>query len=528
MADTTDTTQSTTITTYNDFLKSILEPSSFSGRKVLYANYTPKQMDKNIIKLILEDIFIEHLENKRNIDYLYSYYKGVQPILKKTKIVRPDINNKVLENNAFQIVEFKKGYVFGEPIQYVQRGDTSTNEISKLNEHMLAEDKPTKDKDLAEWMYIAGQGYRMVLNDKKNEEDDAPFELYTLDPRATFIVYSSNFEHEKLFGGTYFDYRDLVTREWKRKFSIYTDNQFYTFESKINNFFKQPRNIISIGEPTPHILGSIPIIEYPLNPSRIGLVELVITTLDALNNISSNDMDDIQQFVQALLVFINQEVDAEDFKSLLALGGVEINTSDPNKPADVKLLTAKLSHSETKIFYDRLLNNALTICGVPKNSDKASGGDTGQARLLGEGWTMADMRAKQDELAFIKSEKETLKIVLTISKKVESSGIKNLRIKDIDAKFTRNKSDNLLVKAQGLLNMFEAQVEPETAFTICGLFSDPHEAYTKAKAMYGENFWKINRSDKINNFNALLVDQIAQGNIVKTSETNKIPSVENI
>ena len=102
---------------------------------------------------------------------------------------------------------------------------------------------------------------------------------------------------------------------------------------------------------------------------------------------------------------------------------------------------------------------------------------------------MADERAKQDELSFKKSERQFLKLILNICK--HENQIKNLKISDIDIKFTRNKSDNLLVKTQGLMNMKQAQVTPEVAFTICGLFSDPNDVYAKSKKFFGEDFWKI-------------------------------------
>lgn len=101
---------------------------------------------------------------------------------------------------------------------------------------------------------------------------------------------------------------------------------------------------------------------------------------------------------------------------------------------------------------------------------------------------MADERAKQDELSFKKSERQFLKLILRICK--YKGKLKTLKISDIDIKPTRMKSDNLLVKTQGLQNMKDAQVPPEIAFTICGLFSDPNDVYAKAKAYYGDDFWK--------------------------------------
>ena len=230
------------------------------------------------------------------------------------------------------------------------------------------------------------------------------------------------------------------------------------------------------------------IIEYPLNSSRLGLIELVLSGLNAINRIKSADLDDIEQFVQSLLVFINQDVDANDVIELMELGAVKINSSDPNKPADIKLLAQQLQHSDTKVVIDDIYNNILTICGVPRMNEKTSGGDTGQARLLGEGWSLADQRAKQDELSFKKSERQFLRLILNMCK--YKNELKTLKIQDIDIKFTRNKSDNLLTKAQGLMNMQTAQVPPDVAFATCGLFSDPNDVYAKAVEYYGPDLWK--------------------------------------
>lgn len=150
------------------------------------------------------------------------------------------------------------------------------------------------------------------------------------------------------------------------------------------------------------------IIEYPLNNSRLGLIELVMSDLEAINKIKSADLDGIDQFIQSLLVFVNQEIDLPTFKKLVANGAIQISSSDPNKPADVKLLTNQLTHTETKVVSDDRYESMLSIVGIPRLNHKASGGDTGQARLLGEGWTMADERAKQDELSFKKSERKCL------------------------------------------------------------------------------------------------------------------------
>ena len=479
----------------------------YFGRRKLLSSYNKEEINEKTLAQILPEVLKEHEINAGEINYLYNYYKGKQPILDKKKIVRPEINNITLENHAFEIVEFKKSYVYGEPVKYVQKGEkegeTLNPEISLLNRFMESEDKASLDKELAEWQYICGTAYRWVEADRKDEEDDAPFELSVPDPRRTFVVYSNDIKGDALFSGYISYFVDHIMTDDKiplvvkyRVVTIYTDTDKYIFKEDNGEYKIMPQSIPISEEMVkayPLEIKGQRIIEYPLNNSRLGLIELVMSDLEAINKIKSADLDGIDQFIQSLLVFVNQEIDLATFKKLVANGAIQVASSDPGKPADVKLLTNQLTHTETKVVSDDRYESLLSIVGIPRLNHKASGGDTGQARLLGEGWTMADERAKQDELSFKKSERKFLKLILNICKyktKDKDEQIKTLRLCDIDIKFTRNKSDNLLVKSQGLMNMMSAQVPPEVAFVTCDLFSDPNDVYQKGKDYFGEEFWK--------------------------------------
>ena len=450
------------------------------GRKVIYADYTEEQLNEQIITKILNDVFSVHMQNASEIDYLEKYYKGFQPILDKTKDVRPTINNIVVENNAYFVTEFKKSYVFGEPIQYVQRGDIANPEVSTLNSYMLAIDKFPKDTELAESLYISGIGHRLVL---PSREEESPFCIENLDSKLTFVVYSSSLPHKKLFACTY----TVGVKDSTIRGSIYTRNAYYTFSKGIVD------SAFSVKFSQNHILGFIPIFEYYLNKSRLGIIEIVIDLLNQINRVTSDEIDGLEQFIQSILVFVNQDIDIEDYKDLLDLGAVKIATSDPSRPADLKLLSNNIDHSNTKILHDRLLNTALNIIGIPKNNEKSFGGDTGQARMLAEGWTMADERAKQDEMQFKRCSKPELELILKICKLSPSSEIKSLTINQVEQKFTRNKSDNFLVKSQGLMNQINSGVSPDVAMATSGLYSDTNEAYNKSMDFYGgiENWIKL-------------------------------------
>lgn len=479
---------------------------NYFGRYELTIANRGLTLDEATVQQILETLLPTHFVNRHDINVLKGYYEGNQEILNKIKNIRPEINHKVVENNAFHLVEFKKGFVFGEPIQYIQRDKANVTELDLFNDFMIDNNKSSEDKDLAEDLYVSGVGYRITLPKANNE---LPFIIKNLDNRDTFVVYNNNIEKEKLLAGCMFKLDEDL---WE--IMVYTENKvfYYHYEGNpdlqygynLHNINKSKRDQnnkskkvkLDYQDTKPNPMKEIPIVEYKLNKSRIGIIELVMGSLDALNFITSSDLDDIDQFIQSFLVFINQEIDREELTSLMDIGALQIRSTG-NLQADVKLLTNKLSHSETKILYDRIYNNMLTIAGVPRMSDKGSGGDTGQARMLGEGWTMADSRAIQDELSFKIAERETMRLALNICKGKSSVGIKELTPRQIEIKFTRSRSDNMLVKTQSLMNLKNAEVAPEVAFSTVGLFSDPHEAMLLSRYFYGDKFWQKEEKEQV-------------------------------
>ena len=224
-----------------------------SGRRIIKTSVT-EITDKNVVD-VLRKALATHELNRSEIDYLWKYYRGDQPIRNRVKDVRPEICNKITENRANEIVSFKVGYLCGEPIQYVSRngGEEIVKQINTLNEYMFAEDKAAQDQELVEWQMICGTAFRLVLPDEPGEEDEAPFELYTLDPRDTFVVYSNEIGNKPLMAVKYSKDDNEIFH-----YSIYTENRYYLVDGDI------------LVESKPHALDMIPIIEYPGNNARLG------------------------------------------------------------------------------------------------------------------------------------------------------------------------------------------------------------------------------------------------------------------
>lgn len=151
-------------------------------------------------------------------------------------------------------------------------------------------------------------------------------------------------------------------------------------------------------------------------------------------------------------------------------------TSDPGNPGDVNPVTVELDQSQTQVLADDIYQQILIKCDMPdRNGANRTTGDTGQAVILRDGWSAAESYARSIEMYFKPVEQRFIEAALKLcSMRGYDLG---LRVSDIGIKFTRNMTDNLLTKTQGLQNMLEAGIHPRICISNCGLFSDPEQVY---------------------------------------------------
>jgi SPP1 family phage portal protein len=445
------------------------------GRDKIYTD-TKEITAANVVAEV-DKAYGVHVRNHTAITTLWGTYRGKTDILNKKKEIRPEINHMINENRAYEIVKFHKGYVFGEPIQYVRRentiairdDDAIAADINSLNGYMSDANKAACDNDLAEWMYVAGVGYRLVLPNTrwfKDSGDESPLSIKALDPRKTFIVYSSDIHERPVMAVCY------VERENKeRVFSVYTEKAYFEY--------KEHNPVIAKANP----LGMIPIIEYPAENARLGVFEPVMPLLNALDELQSNRLDDIVQFVNSFLAIIGADLDTKTYDKLQ-----EMKTLCLPEGTDAKYLNATLSQSDVQTLKNDLCQSIWTISGVPNRNGGTSTSDTGSAVILRDGWEAAEARAKATEEMFKSSEKEFLKVALKILR--DKVGIQ-LRLADINSHFTRRNYDNIASKSQVLVAMLNnPKIHPEVAYASCGMFPDPVGPYLMGMAYYKEQMEK--------------------------------------
>ena len=379
------------------------------------------------------------------------------------------------------MVERKTADICAEPIQYVLRGtdDKKSDEISWLNAIMDSENKQECDIDICRWRSICGTAYRFIGNDEGNGSvlDESDFELSSENPIYTFVVYFPNNKPA-------FSCQIREDEDGKEFYFCYTNSQWFEIsEGKLRRFGINGN-------------GAIPVIEYPNNSRRLSDIEMTIAITDAINTLSSDRINGIEQFVSSWVKFVNCEVDRDSFLSMRQEGAlvVKSNNGMENK-ADVDVMTTELNQTEGQVVFNDLFERFLDIQGLANRGNINTGGDTQGAVNLRNGHYDAGLRTAINEPILKKSENMSIKIILN---RLRISKGFTLVPSDVEIHVNHNKLDNLLTKTEALKMLLESGIYYKRAIKTVDLFSDPEQVSTESsermKLLYPD---KIEKKEKI-------------------------------
>lgn len=431
------------------------------GRQIIYTKVS-RVTNANILKELSKALII-HNQNAIEIEYLDRYYRGDQPILYRKKVNRPEVNNKIPVNLAYELVERKTADICAEPIQYVLRGtdNNKSKQITELNIIMDSESKQECDIDICRWRSICGTGYRFVGNDEGNGEllDESDFSLSSENPMNTFVCYYTN--NKPAFS--------CQIREGENSeiiYFCYTNTEWFEIvNGKINASGKNGNS-------------GIPVIEYPNNARRLSDIEMTIGITDAINTLTSDRINGVEQFVSAWVKFVNCEIDKDEFDKMRLAGAlvVKSNNGAENK-ADVDVMTNELNQTEGQVVFNDLFDRFLNIQGLA-NRESNTGGDTGQAVQLRNGHYDAGLRTAINEPILKKAELMSLRIILN-RLRINKGYI--LTPSDIEVHINHSKLDNLLTKTESLKMLLDSGINYKRAIKTVDLFSDSEQVALESK-----------------------------------------------
>lgn len=472
-----------------------------------YKIFDDREINENTIIQIIFDAMNTHRRNIRAMTYLIEYYKGQQDILNRNAPSTSEINNKVVFNYANSSVRDIVGYTFGKPIQIIPRKAKYRKDIKNLSDILEYENVSTIDNEVATYSSICGISYFCTLPSKELTSDfmpDVPIKIHRLNVLNTFAVYSSEIGNPLRLTCTYWSDKKYTY------FTVFTDEEIYYIVSEGQNTLSGTKNTV---QKDVNLIGLNPIQVVENNEFRMGDFEIAISVLNALNQIGSDSVNDVENVLKSLLVIINSELETgEDGNIAKARTGrvLELIGTQGAANVDAKFIYQQLDSMGIKELREYLEEAYKIIIGIPDRKTRGGGGgDTGDAVKLRDGWADIEIVARIKENYFKIAKKKQIAVVIKI---LQMLGLakEDFKTIDLDVKFTRNKNDNLQTKAQAYSTLHGTRtLDPADAMEICDMTTDVVEMMDR-----GKKYW----------------DEVAQKNIeaqmqgtagVITSQTNK-------
>lgn len=449
------------------------------------------EMTPQVVEKYIAQVLSTHERNAQKIQKYFDILDGTHHKIddKKRDFMGEQHNNKVKLNFANALVTFKRSFLCGDKREFSPKTGVTTDDLTYLDRYLSDCSFFTKDAQVKDNVYSCGVGIDYIAprtdilkaagngsafkskSEGYDVKTESPFVYECLDPRYNGVVYSSKIGQPGM--GDLFAFNISKDVDGKLVITVYT-------REWIGQFGEDEKLIEGSLQATPVGYKEIPMVEHTLNRSRTGAIELVEKPLDAINAIVSNCVDNIVDNVNYVLAFFNCDVSSKQLQEMYKGGCILVDSSAAEKEGRLEKLSLLLDFEKINQLFEQVLTRTYDIVGVPlASANVTSGGDTGQARLLGGGWTNAYTVIKSDIIAFEQADKEVLKRMFLICRLNKQNPVNKVSASQVEIKYNVNMRDNILVKTQALQNMYDVHMPLEDILNATGIFGDTRTVAAK-------------------------------------------------
>jgi SPP1 family phage portal protein len=396
---------------------------------------------------------------------LQRYYEGVHDILlRKPKFSDDDPCNNLVCNYAKYISDFAAGYLIGEPISY-QSKDQDLDDLLEWNNIAQTD---VQDMDNAKYQSVYGVAYELVYM----SSDDSPTpKTASIHPMNAFVIYNSTVELLPVAGVYYYEDRDTETQE------VVGYSVEYSTASEIVKFncskaFEYSGN----AKPKENYFKAVTLIEIYNNNEKQGDFEQLIPLIDGYNMQQSSRVDDVENFVNSVLVLTGQVLGYTDEESAKNYNSVKENgvlTLSPEGKAE--FLTRQIDQQGNELLRQSLADDIHKFSCVPSMTDKDFASNVSgvamQFKLLG-----LNQITKIKERYLKEGIRERIKLFSTI---MAVKGKTPVQLDDLTITITHSLPKNLVEIAQVISNL-EGICSNETLLAQLPFVEDPEKEVQKA------------------------------------------------
>ena len=470
------TLDSTNISVRDEVLKGV-----HFGRRRIILDYD--EVTRENFKDIFSRAFSIFSLNKKDCHRLIDIYLGKQDILFRPEPNTSNINNKVVVNLAFPTTREIVGYTYSNPFEFIPTEEKYKDDTQKITDTCTNAGLYGVDMDTATYASICGFGYEITIPSTEvssTNTPDVPLIVTTLSPEHTFIVQSTDIGNPIIMA-----VMEIVDENDNPiKYVCWTDKYKITYKLGEEDGVKFEENPIGVN----------PVTFVPNSLLLTGDWELAISLMDALNQLVSDTVNDVEGAIKSLLVLLGVELGDADAtladiktKRLLTLSsGIEGASA-----VDAKFISPQLNDTEVSEIRAFLTNIFNVVVGLPDRQGNGSGGDTGTAVINRNGWTDIEIVAKLKESLFKVAKKQQLGVIISILKNLDiiKTDIKPI---DITVSLGRNTLDNLSTKSSAFATLVgTGKLDPLDCLEFSGLTNRTAEVVARGEKYEQENANKM-------------------------------------
>lgn len=460
-----------------------------NGRQRIILDYD-EVTPENVIEIMQKAQSI-HSQNRQDCEYLINYFLGDQDILKRPAPETSNINNTTVVNYAYPITRQIVGYTFAGGVELVQNDMAKKESVNRLADYYSYENAYYVDICTGLYDSICGVAYQITLPNSmitKDNTPDIPFVYEALDPRTTFVVFSSSIGNPQIMSCT------ISTMKDRRKlYTIYTDKYKFTITGMDANTLTIEENPIGIDP--------ITMVENSL--FLTGDWEQAIAVMNAQNQVTSDALNDIEGTIKSLLVVLGAEFDETDSEQS-DLKKVKNNriltlTAPGGGNVDAKFISPQLDSISVQNIREYLDDARNVITGIPDRSANSSGGDTGTAVLNRDGWTDIEIVARLKEIFFKKAKKKQLSVGIKILQMLDLLD-DSLKVIDIEPVIGRHTTDNLSTKTTAFSTLVATgELATIDALELSGLTNKTREMVERGEQAKKKRLEESNKNEQPKN-----------------------------
>lgn len=457
----------------------------------------------NLIQVLMKALSI-HQENVQDCEYLIEYCKGRQDILDRraSDAGYTTTNNRAVINYAWSSVRDIVGYTFGTAVQYNPTTGSYRKDIDEISRILNYEGNSLADHEASTFASICGVGYLCMIPSRELLSDympDIPLIDASLSPLTTFVIQSARVGNPTLMSVTYY------TDDSNTYFVCYTDSKIYQIVCR-GSLALTLGTDVSITESN-NPIGLNPISMVQNNAFMMGDFETAVSVLNAINQLASDTLNDVENVIKSLLVIINAEITDKTADKLKKNKILElIGGEQGNKVPDAKFIYQQLDAMGMQNIREYLEEAYKQIIGIPDRKTRGGGGgDTGDAVKLRDGWADIEIVARIKEQYFKLAKMKQLAVAVRILQKLDLIS-KNFKLKYLEIKVPRNRIDNLQTKAQAYSTLNGTKtLHPADALEMVELTTD-----VDTKVERGRKYWE-EQAEKEAEINADKKDEVKLG-----------------